>query len=332
MFKIGKLFWLIILLIVGLLLVMNHRYKFKTIKGGGWSIGINSLQNLLNENPVKGAKIYSFEWLKNQSSPETKFLADPFLFIEGNISYIFFEHQGKGNANIGLLKSFDQVNYSYVGEVLDEAFHLSFPQVFKFQDDYFMLPETKQAGHILLYKAENFPFSWTVCDTLISNVKLKDPAILISDSLNLISASDDNLKQELYIADNLRGKWKKVDNYDNRIGDETRAGGNFFLMDGEWFLPFQKNNRGYGSGISFYKLIIKNNRIKFEEVQDLYLEKVDSIKWFNRGMHHISVVPSNNRYKVVFDGDIKNSKNEKQSSWKASLKYNYYDLKRWFFE
>src|SRR5690606_11576953 len=136
--------------------------------------------------------------------------------------------------------------------------------------------------------------------------------------------SDDNLRQTFYKADSLTGEWKPEKRFRDRWGDETRAGGNFFQIDGEWFLPLQKNNRGYGSGISIYKLIIGEKEIRLEEHQDAYLDKIDNIKWFNRGMHHISVFPINDNYKIVFDGDVKNSNNDKYIHWKASLKYNYY--------
>lgn len=328
--RIFTIFIITIFILISGLLWANSRYVFFSVKGAGWSIGSNSLNDFFNEAPVKDGMIFSKQWLNYQTEENSKFLADPFLFIEDNVHYIFFEHQAEGNANIGLIKSIDGKNYSFEGNVLDENFHLSFPQVFKYQEDYYMLPETKQAGHVLLYKSYNFPFDWKILDTLIKNVYYKDPAILLSKNLNLISVSDDNLRQTFYSADSLMGKWKIEKRFQDRWGEETRAGGNFFKINGEWFLPLQKNNRGYGSGVSIYKLISEENEIKLERHHDTYLDKIDSIKWFNRGMHHISVFPVNEKFEIVFDGDTKNYRNEKYAHWKASLKYNFYDLKSVF--
>ena len=66
-----------------------------------------------------------------------------------------------------------------MGEVLDEPFHISYPQVFKHKDRYFMLPETKRSNNILLYEAKNFPYDWGIVDTLIHNVRYKDPSIYL---------------------------------------------------------------------------------------------------------------------------------------------------------
>src|SRR5690606_31614732 len=110
-------------------------------------------------------------------------------------------------------------------------FHLSFPQVFKYKGEFYMLPETKQAGHLLLYKAENFPFNWKINDTLIKNVAIQDPAILISDSIYLISGRTENLTQYVFTSDSLNGKWIIDERFTLRKGDETRAAGNFFNID-----------------------------------------------------------------------------------------------------
>lgn len=315
-----------LILICGLLWA-NYRYAFWSAKGEGWSIGTNTLNDFFKEDPLKRSKIFSLQWLNQQTEENSKFLADPFLFIEDNVHYIFFEHQAEGNANIGLIKSKDGLNYTYEGNVLDEDFHISFPQVFKYQEEYYMLPETKEAGHVLLYKTDNFPYDWKIYDTIIQNVSYKDPALLISENLNLISVSDDNLRQIFYSSDSLMGQWLPEKRFLARYGDETRAGGNFFQVNDEWFLPLQKNNRGYGSGVSIYKLKTEKNEIKLEKYQDSYLDKIDSVKWFNRGMHHISVFPINQKFEVAFDGDIKNSESRREVNWKASLKYNFYDLK-----
>ncbi|MCM4161384.1 glycoside hydrolase family 32 protein [Antarcticibacterium flavum] len=330
--KILKLSIIAFFILISALLWANYRYAFWSVKGGGWSIGTNTLSEFFIENPVKNSKIFSIKWLNQQTEENSIFLADPFLFVENNVYYIFFEHQAEGNANIGLIKSLDGKNYSFEGNVLNEKFHLSFPQVFKVNEEYYMLPETKETGHVLLYRTDNFPFDWKILDTLIKNVSYKDPAILLSDTLKIISVSDDKLKQSFYRADSLRGEWKPEIRFKHRFGDETRAGGNFFQINGEWFLPLQKNNRGYGSGISIFRLKFEKNELKLEKHLDTYLDKIDSIEWFNRGMHHISVFPVNDKFEVAFDGDIKNLKNKKDVNWKASLKYNFYDLKKFFKE
>lgn len=309
-----------------LILIFNARYSFFTPNSDGWSIGFQRSDKPVNKISLSPQKILNYQSIDSITVSKTKFLADPFLLYDKGIYYLFFEHQAKGNANIGLLKSTDGKNYKYVAEVLDEPFHLSFPQVFKYKKKYYMLPETKQAGHVLLYKTDNFPFDWKISDTLIKNVKLKDPALLLSDSLNLISASDDDLTQHVYTADSLKGKWAISSNFTPRKGDETRAGGNFFFYESKWYIPFQNNKNGYGTGVSLYELNISNNEIYFKRKIKDYLTKSDSIKWFNRGMHHLNISKIGKSYYIVYDGDRESENGKNSMAWKASLKYNFYDF------
>lgn len=317
---------LLVAFVVIILLIFNFRYSFYPTRGTGWSIGYQEISSPLTKFDLQPFKILNSTWLNRLTSQNTRFLADPFIIYEDNEYFIFFEHQAEGNANIALLKSGDGKNFEYMGEVLEEDFHLSFPQVFKFNGHFYMLPETKQSGNVLLYIAENFPFNWKVYDTLIKNVALQDPAILISDSSYLISGRSENLTQYVYTADSLHGKWSQDARFKLRKGDETRAAGNFFTVEGRWFIPFQKNNNGYGSGVSLYEIIIEKEKIRFNRTIDSYLDKSDIIESFNKGMHHFSVTCVASNYFCVFDGDKLDLSKPKTANWKASVKYNYYDI------
>ncbi len=311
-----------------LLVIFHSRYSFVNSASSGWSIGVQKFQNPVNDWELSPATVLNPEWLKRYSKEDSRFLADPFVVKEDSIFYVFFEHQAEGNADIGLLTSEDGVEFEYKGDVLDEDFHLSFPQIFKHNGCFYMLPETKAAGNLLLYKAESFPYHWKIQDTLVANVTLKDPAILLSEDLNLITAIDDNNFQYVYTSDSLQGDWRRDKRFKMRKGDETRSGGNFFRYQNVWYIPFQKNNRGYGSGLALYRLIADEDYIGFEEVVDPFLERTEAIEWFNKGMHHFSVIPIDKGYYSVFDGDKIDKDLPSEAAWKASLKYNYYDLLR----
>ncbi|SDS01014.1 hypothetical protein [Gramella sp. MAR_2010_147] len=314
-----------ILFIIGIFLlvlaVFNYRYPFVSPESNGWSIGFRTTDAPLQKIFPSESNLISHDSLNRITSSSTRFLADPFLFYEDGIYYLFFEHQEEGPAKIALFQSPDGLNYSYKGNVIDESFHLSFPQIFKYKQDYYILPESAAINQVVLYKAVNFPLEWKVSDTLIKNIKLKDPAILMSDTINLITGIDEDWEQHIFRADSLFGKWDEDKVFKKRKGNEIRAGGNFFSVKGEWFIPFQNNKEGYGTGVSLYNLREK----KFEKVLSNQLYKSDSIRWFGRGMHHLNMNKINDEYYVVYDGDeIKTGK--KNLTWKSSIKYNLYDL------
>ena len=321
MSKWSKTFLILIAIMTITLVIFNYRYPFISPESKGWSIGFRIVDTPLQKiNPSNN--IFSKDSLKKITNSSTRFLADPFLLYENGTYYLFFEHQGKaGPAKIGLFQSSDGVNYSFEGNVIDETFHLSFPQIFKYKQDYYILPESAAINQVILYKAVNFPLEWKISDTLIKNIKLKDPAILISDSLKLITGIDENWDQQVFRSDSLLGEWEKDNMFKSRKGDEIRPAGNFFSIGDQWYIPFQNNGEGYGTGVSLYKL--DNNR--FERIISRQLYKNDTIKDFSRGMHHLNVNNIKGNYYLVYDGD-EELLGEKNLTWKSSIKYNLYDI------
>jgi len=319
-----------ILLVVGIiiLLIFNARYPFVNPRVGNWSVGFHNAERIFPEVDINLGGIISYQYINSVTPDEIDYIADPFFIKEIDTFFLFVELKGEGNANIALLTSTDGKNYDYKGIVLDEPFHLSYPQVFKYQNELYMLPETVGANNVILYKAENFPYDWVVIDTLIDNIRLKDPTLLLSDEINLIVGVDDNLKQYIFTADSLTGQWKEHNEYKQRWGNETRPGGRFFKIAGEWYLPLQNRSLGYGTGISLYKLRNRKDRLEFELAERMYLGPQKEIQWFNRGMHHLDVQQLDNEYYMVYDGD--RNYGEKEFQYKRTIKFNLIDLYNYF--
>lgn len=325
-----KLFLIgIILFVILLLSVINYRTPIFQQDGGGWSVGYGDSKEYPKSIKVEENAIYSIEKLKEQND-STVFLADPFFVREKGVFYLFFEHKKtKTNGDVGLLTSVDGKNYQYRGTVLTQKFHLSYPQVFKYRNDFYMVPESKQANAVLLYKAYRFPYDWRICDTLVSNVQLKDPSIYVSDSLNIMVASDDKLNMFVYQADSLFGKWKLHKKPIALMGTEARAGGRFFADKKGLILPIQNCTNGYGYGLSLYRFSFKNGSYTTHRVSPFFLKGNKEIKEFNAGMHQLDVQQLGpNEFYYVYDGNRLNSDNQKMNIW-GPLKWTYIDFKNW---
>lgn len=319
-----------LIFVVLLLAIINFRTPFLRQDGGGWSIGYGSSTSYPENIMINKKTIYSIEKLKIQND-STVFLADPFFVKERDTFYVFFEHQkNKNNAEIGLLTSVDGKNYRYRGTVLSQLFHLSYPQVFKYRNDFYMVPESKRANAILLYKAHRFPFDWKVCDTLVPNVQLVDPSLYLSDTLNIMVASDYSKNMFVYWADSLFGKWKLHPKPIALIGTESRAGGRFFADQKGLLLPVQDFSRGYGCGLSLYRFSFQNGNYTVKREKKNFLTAQANIKEFNAGMHQLDIQRlDDSRYYYVYDGNRLNSSSKSLNLW-GPLKWNYLDLKNWF--
>ena len=319
-------------LVVVLLAVINYRTPFLRQDGGNWSLGYGKSPNYPEKMTMAANAIYSIEMLKAQND-STVFLADPFFVKEKDTFYLFFEHKkNKSNADIGLLTSSDGKNYRYRGTVLTQKFHLSYPQVFKYRNDFYMVPESKQGNSVLLYKAHRFPNDWRVCDTLVADVQLVDPSLYLSDTLNIMVASDYAKNMYVYEADSLFGKWKLHKQPIALIGTESRAAGRFFADKKGLLLPVQNYSKGYGYGVSLYRFSFQDCNYRVRRERPFFLVANENIKAFNAGMHHLDLQRLDaNHYYYVYDGNRLNSNSKSLNLW-GPLKWNYLDLKNWFLQ
>jgi hypothetical protein len=143
------------------------------------------------------------------------FVADPFMLHLDRTWYMFFEvmnrHTRKGE--IGLATSADGQHWWYRQIVLAEPFHLSYPYVFTWQGQHYMVPETYQAGAVRLYRAEPFPTCWRLVATLCQGPYLVDPSVFYYHGLwwllleTSLTAKHDTLR--LYHAAALLGPWQE---------------------------------------------------------------------------------------------------------------------------
>jgi hypothetical protein len=319
--------------VVALIAIINYRTPFFQQDGGGWSVGYGEAEGYPESIDVSKNSIYSIEKLQTQND-STIFLADPFFIKEKDTFYLFFEHKKTNpDADIGLMTSTDGKKYQYRGTVLTQKFHLSYPQVFKYKDVFYMVPESKQANAVLLYKAHRFPFDWRICDTLIANVALVDPSIYLSDSLNILVATDYEKNMYVYQADSLFGKWKLHKKKPIAlIGTEARAGGRFFADKKGLILPVQNCTKGYGYGVSLYRFSFHSGSYQVKRESPYYLKANENIAVFNAGMHQLDIqrIDSTHFY-YVYDGNRLNSKN-KHLNIRGPLKMSYLDLKSWILQ
>ena len=80
------------------------------------------------------------------------------LFLKDDLNIIFVENfnylENKGCISA---ISINNNGYKYLGDVLKENFHLSFPFIFEWNEEIFMVPETHQKKEIKYINVMNFP-------------------------------------------------------------------------------------------------------------------------------------------------------------------------------
>jgi hypothetical protein len=187
-----------------------------------------------------------------------RFWADPFPLKKDDRYYIFFEEfpysTGKGYISVITL----DLDGKPAGEplkVLEIACHLSYPFVFSWEGEIYMMPETGAKKTIEIYRCERFPDRWRLDRTVMSNVRAVDATLHSSDGLwwlfvNIGCAGGSKYDElHLFFGESPFGPWRP--HPQNPIHSDVRSArpaGRLFEYDGQLYRPAQdlSNRRTFG--------------------------------------------------------------------------------------
>jgi hypothetical protein len=258
-----------------------------------WSIGIYVGQSPVDFQPDKRVKNPVLT-RRDVSDVRAAFVADPFMLKVNSTWFMFFEvlNQKTRRGEIGFATSEDAIKWKYQQIILAEPFHLSYPYVFEWMNDYYMIPETHEAGAIRLYKASKFPYEWSFIGNLLSGSLFLDASIFrYADKWWLFAETNpqqtfDTLR--LYYADELLGPWlehpKSPIIQDN--AHVARPGGRVIVMDDYIIRYTQDCLPDYGTQLRAFKITeLTTTSYQEHEIENLVLIPRGS-GWNGAGMHH----------------------------------------------
>lgn len=230
------------------------------------------------ENEIK-VNISQFTKIK---PPRDRYWADPF-FIETDHSYVVFVEEYKYREKKGKIALIEidkgSKKWHYKGVVLEENFHLSFPNVFIENDSYYMIPESQESNSVRLYKSVDFPFKWVLERVLIDNISAVDPIIyndkkffwlFVNESKFVNSSASSNLSL-YYASDLLAGIFTshKSNPLASTISNSRNAG-NIFNLGTKLYRPSQDCSVRYGYAININEI----NELSLENYSEVPLNKV----------------------------------------------------------
>src|SRR4030067_1781528 len=223
-------------------------------------------------------------------------VADPFLFCENSIWYLFFEivEPQLNETVIGLATSNDGMNWAYQQVVLDESFHLAYPYVFKWQNNYYMIPDTYSTSSVRLYKATNFPYQWAFVSNLITGLQYLDASIVYyNNRWWLFTSVPSNDTLYLFYADTLTGPW--VNHALNSIirgnSDNARPGGRIVNYNGTLLRHAQDDNPTYGNAVHVFEITnLTTSSYSKREIPGSPFLKASGMGWNSKGMHNVDPV------------------------------------------
>ncbi len=216
-----------------------------------------SSQPLDPQNALSGLKVFT--------PPQDRFWADPFPVKHGNRYFIFFEEylyeEKKGHIAVAEVDPFGR--QGEVRRALERDYHLAYPFIFKWQKDYYMIPETSQKRSVELYRCTSFPAKWQFEKTLLSNLQAADATVAEINGLwwMFVSIASEGMTKNwdelsLFYAETPFGPWYPHEQ--NPVLSDvrrSRPAGRLFFFNGELYRPAQDCSKRYGYAISLNKIV-----------------------------------------------------------------------------
>ena len=267
-----------------------------------WNIAIRKKENKsLWEN---GGESTQFTVLPNTMR---YWAADPFIISVEKKDYLFFEmfDRLKSKGVIG----YREIDGKKVGEMkiaYEAKYHLSFPFIFKHEENYYIMPEYSEGKELFILKATHFPDKWEKVESWMEGKRLVDSVLVNHEGDNYLLTQDLGTgysSEELTLFVRNGDEW--VSHRENPIVKSfanSRLGGKTFADKNQLIRVAQDCENGYGTQLHFNRIITLNEFIYEEELLKTISLKdvnVDSKETFC-GMHTYNF---DERYEVI---DLKN--------------------------
>jgi hypothetical protein len=208
-------------------------------------------------------------------SPD-RYWADPFIVARDEKYYVFIEEKiyQTGLGKIACLTLDQQGNLISNQSVLERPYHLSYPFIFEYNNELYMLPETAQNRTLELYRCAHFPDRWEFVKNLMTDMYVVDASLLEHGGkwwlfANMKTKGGSSL-DKLYLFSAIHPLAEVWDPHPRNpiIADihSARPAGRIFERDGELIRPSQDSSRRYGYALNFNRITMLD-QMNYEETR-----------------------------------------------------------------
>lgn len=196
--------------------------------------------------------------------PRDRFWADPFPVVTGDTCHIFVEEwpYRLGRGRIAVLELDRTGRWRRLGTALERDHHLSYPFVFRWRGEAYMVPESSEGGAVELYRAATYPLVWEPVAVLLQDARAVDATLVEREGCwwMFVNRGDEGVSRHdelhLYRADSPLGPWQP--HPDNPVVSDVRAArpaGRLISWGGELYRPAQDCSRRYGYAVEVRRVV-----------------------------------------------------------------------------
>jgi len=267
-------------------------YYFRKIKNRGREIHWDVFYSNQSIHPFK------YKNFKKLNNPSNCFLADPFISLFNSRKIIFHEEfdykERKGKISATEIIGDKQ---NYLGTILEEPFHLSFPFLFEENNEIYMIPESYGSREIRLYRNIEYPTKWKLERILLQDVSAVDSMIIKHKGLyflltTLDTSDTEELSSELHVfysKDLLKGNWIHINSGLPIFIDGTkgRNGGILYTKEKLYRVAQVQEGIHYGKNIEIFAIEEINSSLYEEKISNFKHLKALNTKYDSH--HHLNI-------------------------------------------
>jgi hypothetical protein len=259
-----------------------------------WTIGVLTGSGPMDLHTPKGISnpVFTAEMVTDLS---VDIVSHPCLIKEGSKFYLFFTAKDKasGSGGIGVAESVDGLSWNYRKMAIVESDVVSHPNVFKWKNEYYMVPETTSDSTLRLYRAVDFPDKWMLEETLIKGGFFVSPTVFQhKKTWWMFTSPKGNSSLRLFYSDHLKGPW--VEHPKSPIVDNNpmiaRPAGKPLEIDGKLYRLGMDCGPSYGYQVFALHVIKLSKKEYGEKIIEDPLIKASSKGWNARAMHHVDAI------------------------------------------
>jgi hypothetical protein len=223
-----------------------------------------------------------------------RFYADPFPYTFDGETFVFveeFDHRD-GKGRISAIPFGERGQIGPAKTVLSKPWHLSYPFLFGYRGEVWMIPESSEVKKISLYRADPFPSRWSFEADLIDNIDAHDASIIqfagkwwiFATVRDALGGSMDSLS--IFFADQLLGPWSAHPRNPVLIdAGSARQAGQFHQHEGNLWRPVQDCRGGYGRALGLAEVTTLDQQ-DFNQVVHTILRP--DVSWPGRRLHTLN--------------------------------------------
>ena len=252
--------------------ILKKWYKFKQNKqakqhNSHWYIRFGWLgEPLHNQDQLKD--------LFEIHSPKKFTFADCFYVENQGRHFIFFEEVDDQHpvGFLSVLEVFKDGRYTEPETILKLDYHLSYPCVFKVENDWYMIPESSANRTVELWKCTDFPTQWEKHSNLLEGIEAVDTTPFYHDGMwYLFTSTRRDCKKfgdrlDLFFTEDIiNPNWQEHPQNPVCKGQQQfRMAGKPFMYQNKCVRPSQDSLKRYGGNIEL-KEIIKLSPTEYQE-------------------------------------------------------------------